>query len=292
MGKFFLIIVLFFVATGNTAVCADPIIHSVGFANPALWMMPVTQAGVPTPQNDSAAVSDTTLFSDSRDSADIEFIDTVPKRVLVYDSSIIVEKSITKQDLQEYLDDKAFDYDHDTPSQTSLWEMFKRWFWEMIQQLLGTNVGSKIGDALVYILIAIAIAVVNIILFRSNLSGLFGGKKSKSSVGFTVLDENIHELNFPELITAAEAKGDYRCAIRLHYLWLLKRLSDDTIIQLKINKTNRDYRNEISSPELRRIFSRASIIFEYVWYGDVKIDSSNYQSAVEPFASTTVSASV
>ncbi|MBS1536797.1 MAG: hypothetical protein JST20_03505 [Bacteroidetes bacterium] len=236
-------------------------------------------------QVDSVSVIDTTVKDyDYYGSARVQLFDAPPKPTPNYDSSSVVEKIISQNDLQEYLNDKTFDYDLETPDQTSLWEMFKRWFWSMLEQFFGTQIGAKVGKALMYVLIVIAIAIVNIILFRSKLGGLFGGKKANANVCFTVFDENIHELNFPELIATAEARSDYRHAIRLHYLWLLKRLSDDEIIQLKINKTNRDYRNEIRLPEIHLGFSQASIIFEYVWYGNVKIDKDKYQSAVQLFS--------
>ena len=234
-------------------------------------------------QDDSLTVDTVVKDYNYYGSAGVELFDAPPKPTPQFDSSTVDEKFITQQDLQEYLSDKTFDYDRETPDQASLWEMFKRWFWSMVEQFFGTKVGAKVGKVLMYVLIIIAIAIVNIILFRSKLGGLFGGKKSKTNLGFTIFDENIHELNFPELINSAEARSDYRHAIRLHYLWLLKRLSDDGVIQLKINKTNRDYRNEIQSPELQHSFSRASIIFEYVWYGNIQIDSSNYQSALQTF---------
>jgi hypothetical protein len=234
-------------------------------------------------QVDSVAILDTAKDYNYYGSTGVELLNAPPKRIPRYDSSIVQEKFLSHQDLQEYFDDSSFDYGRNTPEQTSLWEMFKNWFWGMIEQLLGTKLVGKISDVLKYILIALAIAVVNIILFRSNLRGLFGGKQSKASIGFTILDENIHTLNFPEQITAAEERADYRHAVRLHYLWLLKRLSDDMIIQLKINKTNRDYRNEISSPELRNSFSRASRIFEHVWYGNVPINGDSYEYAKQLF---------
>ncbi len=275
-------------------ICAAFQLRSAGLANPPLRSSHSTSLTpsiqILAPQEDSVSLADTTQLDNATDSASLDSssvnnADTLPKQIAVYDSSIVDEKLLSKSDVQEYLNDKAFDYDRATPNQTSLWEMFKRWFGETIEQLLGTNAGGKIGDALIYILIAVAIAVVNIILFRSNLGGLFGKNKSKTSLDFTILDENIHEMNFSDLIAAAETKSDFRHAIRLQYLWLLKRLSDDSIIELKINKTNRDYRNEIKDTELKHRFSRASIIFEYVWYGEGKIDSENYQAAVQFFVS-------
>jgi len=237
-----------------------------------------------TAQVDSVGTIDTAKDYNFYGSAGVELLDAPPKPTPKYDSSSVEEKKISQKDLQEYLNDKSFNYDREIPDQTSLWEMFKRWFWTMVEQFFGTKVGEKVGDILMYGLIVIAIAIVNIILFRSKLGGLFGGKNSNGNISFTVFDENIHELNFPELISAAEARSDFRHAIRLHYLWLLKRLSDDGIIQLKINKTNRDYLHEIRHLEFYHRVSRASIIFEYVWYGDMKIDSSNYQSAVQSFS--------
>ncbi len=149
---------------------------------------------------------------------------------------------------------------------------------------------DSIGDAIVYILIAVAVALVNIILFRSNLRGLFFKAKSRAAITFDAIDENIHELNFPALIAAAEENADYRRAVRLQYLWLLKRLADSETIDWKLNKTNRDYAHEIKDKALKRDFRRLSMIFDYVWYGDTTVDEESYSRTKELFMSVHQSA--
>ncbi len=209
-----------------------------------------------------------------------------PAQHVRYDTTGIAGKrTISREALQEYYIDKDFAYDREATGQPSLWEMIKEWFHEMMERIFGRGYGSKAWDVLTYILIAAAIALVNIILFRSNLRGLFIKTKSRAGITFDELDENIHELNFPALIAAAEQSADYRRAVRLQYLWLLKRLTDTESITWKINKTNRDYAHEIRDAALRRDFRRLSTIFEYVWYGDTTIDDESYRRTKELFLS-------
>jgi len=207
-----------------------------------------------------------------------------PTKTVRYDSTTTIrERQISRKSLDEYYNDNDFAYDREQMKQDSIWEMMKQWFVDTIRRLFGKNSLENIGDAIIYILIAAAIALVNIILFRSNLRGLFFKTKSRAGITFDTIDENIHELNFPNLIATAEQNTDYRRAVRLQYLWLLKRLTDSETIIWKINKTNRDYASEIQDKALKRDFKQLSMIFDYVWYGDTTIDAESYSRTKELF---------
>ena len=97
--------------------------------------------------------------------------------------------------------------------------------------------------------------------------------------------ENIHEINFPESILGFERSGDYRSAIRYHFLFVLKKLSDKKRINWNPEKTNKDYVRELKADHLQEEFSKLSYIFDYVWYGEFSIDEESYEKFKEQYQS-------
>nr|WP_262905325.1 DUF4129 domain-containing protein [Hymenobacter nitidus] len=80
--------------------------------------------------------------------------------------------------------------------------------------------------------------------------------------------EDIHSLDFNTLLAQAEAAGNYRLAVRLGYLAVLKQLTDHGLIRWQPEKTNHDYLRELTAGSLRPAFQEITRQFEYVWYGE------------------------
>jgi hypothetical protein len=81
--------------------------------------------------------------------------------------------------------------------------------------------------------------------------------------------EDIHEMNIPEMLKQALAAKNFKLAVRLYYLSLLKNLHDAGLIHWEKDKTNRDYLGELFSKEayyndVRKLTRN----YEEVWYGD------------------------
>lgn len=108
-------------------------------------------------------------------------------------------------------------------------------------------------------------------------SFIFGKKDKKVAIDDEELHENIHEINFPESIAGFERSGDYRSAVRYQFLFILKKLSDKKLIIWNPEKTNKDYVAELKAVHLKDEFFNLSYIFDYVWYGEFKIDEQAYQ---------------
>ena len=60
------------------------------------------------------------------------------------------------------------------------------------------------------------------------------------------------------------------------YLKLLKTLTDNEIIEWKINKTNRDYRREIRKSKYSKKFYKLTFTYEYTWYGEFDINKIQF----------------
>ena len=112
----------------------------------------------------------------------------------------------------------------------------------------------------------------------------FSKKNKKLNIPNQNLQENIHEINFPESIVNFERQQDYRSAVRYQFLLVLKKLADQKIIIWNPEKTNKDYLLELKKPQLKNNFKGLIHIFDYVWYGEFEINEEKYQQLKKKFA--------
>lgn len=90
------------------------------------------------------------------------------------------------------------------------------------------------------------------------------------------MPEDIFTINYQKEIDKATAKGNYRMAVRMMFLRLLKNLSDKNIINYKQDKTNLDYLVEMHASVYYSDFFRLTRHYEYSWYGKFDISHEAY----------------
>jgi hypothetical protein len=106
---------------------------------------------------------------------------------------------------------------------------------------------------------------------------------SRSSVaanddGSNEEQEDIFHLSYSKLIQKAEKEKDYRVAVRLMYLQLLKMLSDTNAIQYQPDYTDLHYLQQLHHSKYYTDFSKICRNYEYVWYGKFEITEARYDS--------------
>ncbi len=189
--------------------------------------------------------------------------------------------------LKALQEDKAFHYQQDLKPDLSAWERF----WQRVGRYLNNVTAARSFNVFwKYFLYAFALGVTVFVvlkLLQVDLVGLFGRKAVPVALAYDTYRENIHEIDFAALIEEAEAQGDYRRAIRLHYLQTLKRLTDQGFIHWKPGKTNRSYVTEIRDHALRQSFAHVTGLFEYVWYGGSALDEAHFQTVRASFLTFT-----
>ena len=89
--------------------------------------------------------------------------------------------------------------------------------------------------------------------------------------------EDIAEVDAEAAYKAAVGSGDHRLAIRMLFIMALQKLNSREHIEWEIEKTNRQYYNEISDSEMRRSFREVSNVYERVWYGDTDLDLMTFR---------------
>lgn len=125
--------------------------------------------------------------------------------------------------------------------------------------------------------------IVFFIIKATNAGGgtLFKGKtkRKEEKIDATLEDVDIHAITYDDEIQRAVARQDYRFAVRLWFLRSLKEMSDLNLINWKIDKTNSDYYYELSGNKLQKQFGSVSLLYDYVWYGEFKLNELKYREA-------------
>jgi hypothetical protein len=138
--------------------------------------------------------------------------------------------------------------------------------------------------------ILLAIGLVALILYNM-LGGaeLFRPRNRRIKGQLTAMDlkrieENLQETEIDDYITQAEKNRQYDLAVRLHYLNLIKALSEQRAIRWKRDKTNGAYVHETAALPFHRQFQELTNVFEKIWYGAHPIDPAGYRQLAQQFA--------
>ena len=122
------------------------------------------------------------------------------------------------------------------------------------------------------------VAVVMWWLAGSNV-GLFRKKNvsTESDGGSEEIPEDIFAINYQKEIDKATEQGNYRLAIRLMFLRMLKELAEKNIIQYKPDRTNFDYLLQLQSTGYYTPFFRITRNYEYSWYGQFMVSEETFK---------------
>ena len=206
-----------------------------------------------------------------------------------YTSNKIYPKEL-EANFQEKYKGEEFDYETIKPKE-SLWEKIQKRIQKLLEAIFGKMAPLQANDIAETVFRILAIIIIGLVLYffisyllNKNGNFIFGKKNKKVNIEGEELNENIHEINFPESIAQFERQKDYRSAVRYQYLFLLKKLTDKNLIAWNPEKTNKDYEQELKTPAMKENFSQLSYIFDYVWYGEFDIDEESYNNFRKRFS--------
>lgn len=112
----------------------------------------------------------------------------------------------------------------------------------------------------------------------SNKVGLFRRKNINSSADVSdEIPEDIFAINYQREIDKAAGQDNYRLAVRLMFLRLLKNLAEKNIIQYKQDRTNFDYLIQLQPTVYYNSFFRITRNYEYSWYGQFDVSEDAYK---------------
>ncbi len=190
---------------------------------------------------------------------------------ITYDSMQREWRPYDAEKIDEYKSDPDFDYGNRPVPAQSLWDRFLAWLNTIIGRAIYMGTTTPIGKILIYVLIGAIIIYALLKLFKVDIRKAFFSTSDSGVLAHEIHHENIHQMDFEHLIKEAINKNEFKQAIRLIYLFALKHLADQHMIQWQPGKTNHDYLEELKEEKIKNGFSSLSFYFEYAWYGDFTI---------------------
>jgi len=116
-----------------------------------------------------------------------------------------------------------------------------------------------------------------LVLYLSNSNvGLFRRNNKIINEDDSVDTDDIFAINYQKEIDKAVGMNNYRLAVRLMFLRLLKKLSDNHVIQYKQDSTNFDYLLQMRPSTIYGDFFKLTRHYEYSWYGQFEIDKEKF----------------
>lgn len=208
--------------------------------------------------------------------------DSVP----AYEDLSLDLRAFEAKALEAYRQDPDFRYEEGLRSLDELnwWERFL----ERVRRFIfgQSEAGQTFWKVLLYALAVGAVLFVVFGLLKIGPRSFFGKSSGQLTPEFAELDEDIHAMDFDQLVTQALQQQNYRQALRLLYLETLKFLSEKGHIEWQADKTNLDYRLELAGTRWQGAFDELTLHYEYVWYGDFPLDQVGFerlQQVFQPF---------
>ena len=137
------------------------------------------------------------------------------------------------------------------------------------------SVGS--GFLKVFFFGVVILILVLVLLHFLNVP-VFRGKVKKRTFDIFNPDEgDIHEADLERMLRVALQDGQYKLAIRLYYLIIIRELSSRKFIHWAKDKTNREYLNEMRPTKHYSPFRELTHIFERIWYGSGEVNAEHFE---------------
>lgn len=182
-----------------------------------------------------------------------------------------------------YINDPAFNYDN-TKSEPQDWiTKIKNWINQQLALIRSSKTFSTALDYFYYLLAILALILIIRGLIKGDRRGLLFGKVANNKIKIIEHEEDLNLLNFDELIVSAIENKQYRLAIRYLFLKSLRLLADREMIELRNNKTNRQYYLEIKNNQIANVFQDATLRFEWIWYGEFSVNEEIMKSSQSDF---------
>ena len=216
---------------------------------------------------------------------------SIEKKEVIYDKDgLITPIEFNKDEIESFKKDSDFDYT-EVEEEENWFTSFSKWvkdlwfrFWRWVFGDYEDNgIISFIVGILPYLIIAGIIVFIAWLFYKLNPGASLLKSKEAPEMFFTEEEEIIKSKDIQELINKALEKKDFRLAIRYYYLLLLKNLTDFHLIEYEFDKTNSDYLKEITTEAINLNFEKATLLYDYIWYGNFSVSESDFYKAQKVF---------
>jgi hypothetical protein len=188
------------------------------------------------------------------------------------DSKALEVRKVKAEDVEKIKKDDAFWYVDEWHKKVKkpVEEEKDNWFGKLLktnwfQPLMWVLVVGTFIGILIWFLSTMDVSV-----FRKN-------PKKISDPNEDEIPENIFEIDFDKAINTAVNGGNFRLAVRLLYLQLLKELSENDIIHYNPQRPNSEYVMQLYGTKYYQPFFSITRNFEYAWYGGFHVSPLAYE---------------
>ncbi len=207
---------------------------------------------------------------------------------IVVDSATTELKPFAKNFKKKYTE-KEFIYEFKTPEKNA-WDRFKEWLSDFFKNLFSFTDNKTATNFVDILLKVIAILIVVAVIYMivkaiMNKEGqwIFGKNSDRKIINYDEIEKNLHLVDFEKLIENSLKSDEKRLTIRYYYLWLLKKMSNNQIIEWDVEKTNSDYLYEIKNEAQKEEFAYLSYLYNNIWYGEFELDETTFTKAKNAF---------
>lgn len=151
----------------------------------------------------------------------------------------------------------------------------------------GSLLPAALLDSLFWIVIVVVLLAGVIYFLLANKINIFArsGKGVVKNDAGDLLQEDIFELPYQQLLQKAYAEGNYRFAVRILYLQTLKLLSEKSLIHFQPDFTNVHYLLQLQPTPYYQPFFTITRHYEYIWYGQFTPAAPVFEKVKKDFLS-------
>ena len=227
-------------------------------------------------------------FLYSQDSVDLAFeedtlvVEEYKDLLISKDSSSVQWRAFKEENLSKYRNNKDYYYgiqaQYEEGFFSRLWSAIKNWY----RDLIGAKNEGRFWKFIEWVVAIGGIFILVRFLMTTTGVSMFRKEEKVSDLQMHLTKEDLQQ-NLLEQIEKAEHQGDFRLAIRFHFLQMLKYLDANDLIHFKEHKTNSDYYYEIKNQELKKGYAAAANVYDYAWYGKFEINADSYPEVSKNF---------
>jgi hypothetical protein len=199
------------------------------------------------------------------------------------DTVQVTTRSFDEGQLSTLKADEDLQYKEPPTIAESIFDRLKQALSRFLESLFDGAIHTNWGRVFSYLIAIGLIVVVILMLLKVDAFKIFYSGRVQAAQTYSVLDENIHEMDFDKLIAEAISQNEYRRATRLVFLNALKLLADRDLIQWEMGKTNHDYLLEVKHDHLKNGLHQLNYFFEYAWYGNFNVSREKFSKVQEVF---------
>jgi len=185
--------------------------------------------------------------------------------------------------IESYLNNKDYQYGRDYT--LPIEESFFNRLWKKIISLwaMGLKTLDQFPFILQIALVVLCLLLLFVIITKTKLYKVFYTDTALPGPDYMVLDPLDENYDFNEAIGVQISKQNFRNAIRLLHLKIIKDLETQGIIRFSREKTNREYAREISDSNQKNTFFALAGIYNKVWFGNYNLSKDEFDSLASGF---------